>query len=66
MPLFKVQLVGLAEETPVYNGMFSVHADELIKNIDRTDLIIIPALGRQSRCYGRKQQGLYSLDHQTT
>lgn len=44
MPLFKVQLVGLAEETPVYNGMFSVHADELIKNIDRTDLIIIPAL----------------------
>lgn len=44
MPLFKVQLVGLTEETPVYNGMFSVHADALISNIDRTDLIVIPAL----------------------
>ncbi|MBL7698796.1 MAG: helix-turn-helix domain-containing protein [Chitinophagaceae bacterium] len=44
MPLFKVQLVGLTEDTPVYNGMFSVRADELIKNIDRTDLIVIPAL----------------------
>lgn len=44
MPLFKVQLIGLAADTPVYNGMFSVHADELINNIYRTDLIIIPAL----------------------
>jgi transcriptional regulator GlxA family with amidase domain len=44
MPLFKVQLVGLMQETPVYNGIYNVYADELIKNIDKTDLIIIPAL----------------------
>ena len=44
MPLFKVQLVGLMKETPVYNGIYNVYADELIKNIDKTDLIIIPAL----------------------
>lgn len=43
-PLFKVQLVGLTRETPVYNGIYNVYADELIRNIDKTDLIIIPAL----------------------
>ena len=44
LPLFKVQLVGLSQETPVYNGMYNVYADELVKNVDKTDLIIIPAL----------------------
>jgi transcriptional regulator GlxA family with amidase domain len=43
-PLFKVQLVGLSNETPVYNGMYNIYSDELVKNIDKTDLIIIPAL----------------------
>lgn len=43
-PLFKVQLVGLANETPVYNGIYTIYADALIKDISKTDLIIIPAL----------------------
>ena len=43
-PLFKVQLVGLAKETPVSGGLFTVHTETLYSDIDKTDLIIIPAI----------------------
>ncbi len=43
-PLFKVHLVGLANETPVYNGLYTIYSDSLIDDIKKTDLIIIPAL----------------------
>jgi transcriptional regulator GlxA family with amidase domain len=43
-PLFKVQLAGLTEEVKLNQGMFSLHPDILLKDIDRTDLIIIPAM----------------------
>ncbi|MCX6216929.1 helix-turn-helix domain-containing protein [Spirosoma sp.] len=43
-PLFSVQLVGLSRKTPVSGGLFTVHADSLIGDIKKTDLIIIPAL----------------------
>ncbi|ATP57850.1 AraC family transcriptional regulator [Pedobacter ginsengisoli] len=43
-PLFKVQLVGLTKETPVSGGLFTVNADLLIGDIEKTDLIIIPAI----------------------
>jgi transcriptional regulator GlxA family with amidase domain len=42
--LFKVQLVGLQAETAAAGGRYSVHADALIGEVSRTDLIIIPAL----------------------
>lgn len=42
-PLFKVQLVGLAHQTPVVNGIYSIHTEQTIKDIAKTDLIIIPA-----------------------
>jgi transcriptional regulator GlxA family with amidase domain len=42
--LFKVQLAGLANEVPVAGGIYTVYTDALIKNIAKTDLIIIPAL----------------------
>ena len=41
---FKVQLVGLAKDVKVHGGMFSVHADLLLHEVDKTDLIIIPAI----------------------
>ncbi|MDQ6477912.1 helix-turn-helix domain-containing protein [Dyadobacter sp. LHD-138] len=41
---FKVQLVGLAKDVKVHGGMFSVHADLLLDEVDKTDLIIIPAI----------------------
>ncbi len=42
-PLFKVQLVGLAKETQVSGGLFTVHSS-LLHEIDHTDLVIIPAI----------------------
>ena len=43
-PLGKVQLAGLQKEIPAAGGRYTVYADKVIKDIDRTDLIIIPAL----------------------
>ena len=47
-PLFDIHLVGLGSETKLYGGLFSVHPDVLIKDVKKTDLIIIPALEPQS------------------
>ncbi|WP_374950564.1 GlxA family transcriptional regulator [Mucilaginibacter sp.] len=44
-PLFKVQLVGLTKDVKLHSGLFSVHTDEVIDNVTKTDLIIIPAMG---------------------
>lgn len=43
-PLYDVQLVGLLKETSQRNGLFTVNPDVLIREVDKTDLIIIPAL----------------------
>ncbi|SDL17390.1 GlxA family transcriptional regulator [Siphonobacter aquaeclarae] len=43
-PLFQVQLVGLTREARLSNGVFSVQPDVSFDEIDRTDLIIIPAV----------------------
>lgn len=43
-PVFKVQLVGLAKETSLSSGLFTVHTDTIIDDVTHTDLIIIPAL----------------------
>ncbi|HEY0680440.1 MAG TPA: helix-turn-helix domain-containing protein [Chitinophagaceae bacterium] len=43
-PVFKVQLVGLAKQTPLSGGCFTANTDALIENVKKTDLIIIPAL----------------------
>jgi transcriptional regulator GlxA family with amidase domain len=43
-PLFSIQLVGLEKQTSLLNGVFSIQADKLISEVDKTDLIIIPAI----------------------
>ncbi|HLL41642.1 MAG TPA: DJ-1/PfpI family protein, partial [Segetibacter sp.] len=43
-PLFKVQLAGLFHEVTVAGGIYTVSTDALVKDIEKTDLIIIPAL----------------------
>lgn len=43
-PLFNVQLVGLSKEIKLDNSLFSVHTDHLLKDVQKTDLIFIPAL----------------------
>ncbi len=42
--LCNVQLVGLTEQVPVCGGKYMVNADVLIKDVKKTDLIIIPAI----------------------
>ncbi len=44
-PAFKVQLVGLTKEVQLHNGTFTVHADVLIGDVKKTDLILVPAIG---------------------
>lgn len=42
-PLFNVQLAGFSKEVKLSNGVYTIHTDEQIKNVKKTDLIIIPA-----------------------
>jgi len=42
-PMFKVHMVGLNHETSLYDGLFSVKPEILAQDVDKTDLIIIPA-----------------------
>ncbi len=44
MPLFDVELVGIKKEVKLNNGMFSVHTDRQLKEVNKTDLVFIPAL----------------------
>ncbi|MEO5978178.1 MAG: helix-turn-helix domain-containing protein [Chryseolinea sp.] len=43
-PIFKVQLVGLTQETKLCGGLFTANPDLLINEVEKTDLIIIPAV----------------------
>jgi transcriptional regulator GlxA family with amidase domain len=43
-PLFHVQLVGAKKEIKLNGGLYSVHTDLQIKDVEETDLIFIPAL----------------------
>ena len=49
VPLFKVQLVGLSMETRQSTGFFTVNPDVLVKEVNKTDLIIIPAMHGDQR-----------------
>jgi transcriptional regulator GlxA family with amidase domain len=42
--LFNVQLVGLSRDIKLENSSFSVHTDQLLKDVKKTDLILIPAI----------------------
>jgi len=43
-PAFSVKLVGLTQEVTLQDGLISIHTDNLLKDVKKTDLIIIPAL----------------------
>jgi transcriptional regulator GlxA family with amidase domain len=42
--LFNVQLVGLNKEVKLADGIFSIHTDATLRNAQKPDLIIIPAV----------------------
>ncbi|HRE50205.1 MAG TPA: helix-turn-helix domain-containing protein [Flavitalea sp.] len=43
-PLFEVELVGVKKEIKLNNGIFSVHTNRRLKEVEKTDLVFIPAL----------------------
>ncbi|GAA4466477.1 helix-turn-helix domain-containing protein [Nemorincola caseinilytica] len=43
-PLFHVQLVGLAREVSLNDGLFTIRPDVLVKDVKKTDLVIVPAI----------------------
>jgi transcriptional regulator GlxA family with amidase domain len=43
-PLFQVELVGASKEVRLVNSLFSVHITKLLKDVKKTDLILVPAL----------------------
>lgn len=43
-PLFEVDLVGISNPTAQTDGLFTVHPNKLLKEVIKTDLIIIPAI----------------------
>ncbi len=42
--VFDIQLVGLHKNSAVKKGFFSIYPDVLIEDLDKTDLVIIPAI----------------------
>jgi transcriptional regulator GlxA family with amidase domain len=56
-PAFKVQLVGLTKEVQLHNGTFTVHADALIGDVKKTDLILVPAIGGDLKAAIKKNEG---------
>jgi putative intracellular protease/amidase len=57
-PLFDVKLVGLKKEVKLNGGSFSVHTSKLLKDVDKTDLIVIPAISGDMRTAIAKNQKL--------
>jgi len=43
-PVFAVKLVAATRQVNLNNGLYTIHADRLLHEVDHTDLIIIPAL----------------------
>lgn len=58
-PLFNVQLVGLTKEVKLSDGLFSVHTDILLKNVKKSDLIIIPAISGDLNTAIRRNKDFY-------
>lgn len=42
--LFNVQVVGLSPDIKLENSLYTVHMDKLLKDVEKTDLIFIPAI----------------------
>jgi len=42
-PLFKVQIAGTTKEIKLDNGIYTIHPDIELRNVKKTDLVIIPA-----------------------
>ena len=63
--LFKVELVGLSKEASVYDRLFTVKPDVSIDELDKTDLIIIPAVNGDMKEVIEMNKGFFPwINHQ--
>lgn len=64
-PLFEVQLVGLKKEVKLNDGLYSVNPSLLLKDVEKTDLVVIPALfGDMKSAVARNQKLLPWINEQ--
>ena len=42
--MFKVELVGAEREVKLNNGLYTIRSEKLVNEVEKTDLVIIPAL----------------------
>ena len=57
-PLFDVHLVAATKDVELHDGQFSVHADLLLNEVSKTDLVFIPALNGNMEEAIRKNSAL--------
>ncbi|MEZ4887746.1 MAG: helix-turn-helix domain-containing protein [Chitinophagales bacterium] len=57
-PFFQVQLVGVKKNIQLNGGIFSVHTDKQLHEVEQTDLVIIPALFGDMQTAIENNQGL--------
>ena len=43
LPVFDINFVGLSNEVRLHDGAFSVHSDLILDQVEKTDLIFVPA-----------------------
>lgn len=43
-PIFRVQLVGLSENSRQASGRFTIHPEVLLSQVNRTDMLVVPAV----------------------
>lgn len=64
-PMFKIQLVGIKKANSAINGLFTIHPDVLIDDVEHTDLIIIPAIhGNKNKMLEENKEFAPWLIHQ--
>jgi transcriptional regulator GlxA family with amidase domain len=57
-PVFKIVLAGVTETQLFYDGLFSINPHTIISKIEKTDLIIIPAINFHNQSTFEKNEAL--------
>jgi transcriptional regulator GlxA family with amidase domain len=64
-PFFQVELVGVKKQVKINNGSFAINTSRCLDEIDKTDLIIIPALfGDMQKAIASNQKALPWIQEQ--
>ncbi len=56
LPVFDIKLVGLSNEVRLHDGAFSVHSDLILNEVEKTDLIFVPAFYGETEKFLKKNE----------